>query len=294
MRREYGLLRPDMMCRRCDSKVACFSKSESTYFTLIAACIVILVCGIWSFCVLPFAVPLSKAIVVRCAKCSTKLETKQPFGLFSLQDEIFTLKFGDCIIVMTRTYFLVGLLVILSILTYYWYGSITPPREVVYSDATWEEYIKDCGMEVVLVNSIRASQVFKQKYEGKTVNWDGYLVKATENPGGYIFRGDHAAVILIKMLPSESDIHADLILTMDDSILWSQIDVLKTLKKGDHVKFEAEFINIGNENMLHHFHTNNIQKLDGFFPIADHVHVVNQRYNVNNAPSKILALENND
>ena len=35
----------------------------------------------------------------------------------------------------------------------------------------------------------------------------------------YWFRGEHAAVFLAKMAPSESDIHADLILSLTDDSL---------------------------------------------------------------------------
>jgi len=143
-------------------------------------------------------------------------------------------------------------------------------------------------MEVVLANGVRASQKFKTLYEGKTVQWDGYLVRATQNPGGYIFRGDHAVVILAKMVPTESNIHADIILTMDDHDFGSNISTLRSLQKGSHFRFNATFVSLGNENMLHHFHASYLEKLDGHMQIADHVHIVNQRYNVNNSPSKAL------
>jgi hypothetical protein len=148
----------------------------------------------------------------------------------------------------------------------------------VFLQTTWPEYLKDCGGEVVLQNSIRASEAFASKYEGNTVSWDGYLMRVTQNIGW--FAGDHAVVLLVKMQPSESDIHADLILSMDLHHFHHSKDVVEKLEKGKHFKFNATFVSPGNEQQLHHLHAHGILEDEGFLEIPDHVHSVNHRYSL--------------
>lgn len=230
-------------------------------------------------CLLPFVVPLSKAIVHRCSRCSLKLAVVHPFGLPNLKDEVVTFKCGDCAVVLSRRYVLIAGSLVASMILAYWVLSIPAPVEVIYSNTSWTQYLKDCGGEVVLRNSVKATTAFSHLYEGKTVAWDGYLLKVKENPSVW-FRDDHAVIILVKMQPSESDIHADLLLSMDDHDLADYRDDLAALDRGSHFAFNATFVSVGSENNLHHLHAHSIKKLEGFLEIADHVHLVNRRYNV--------------
>ena len=229
---------------------------------------------------MPFVIPLSKAIVLRCTRCDCKLDTRQPFGLFSLKDEVLTLKCGECAIVISRSYLLTGFTIIVCLFLYIWASAETVVQVRLHTGSTWPEYLEDCGGEVVLKNSIRVTDSFTRKYEGKTITWDGYLMRATENYGW--FRGDHAAVILVKMQPSESDIHADLILSMDDHDFYGNTAQLASLDRGSHFRFNATFVSPGNEQQLHHLHAHSIEKVEGFMEIQEHVHNVNHRYNLNN------------
>ena len=230
---------------------------------------------------LPFVIPLSKALATKCARCGTTLELKQPVSWLSLKDEVMTFKCGECAVVISRSYLLTAVIIISCVFLYIW---STPEHtghshEHIYSQATWPEYIKDCGGEVVLKNSIRATEMFSRKYEGKTITWDGYLMRATENYGW--FRGEHAAIVLVKMSPSESDIHADLILSLDDNDLVANTQALASLDKGDKFEFNATFVSPGNEHQLHHLHAHYIEKRDGHMEIPAHIHTVNHRYNLN-------------
>lgn len=128
----------------------------------------------------------------------------------------------------------------------------------------------------MIKNSPQVNLVFTSKYEGKTVRWDGFLMKATENQGW--FKGDHAVVLLVKMQPSESDIHADLILSMDEADFQENRKELASLDRGSRFEFNATFMNVGNEQQLHHLHAHGVRKVDGFMEIAPHVHNVNHRY----------------
>ena len=274
-----------MKCLQCDSNVITYCSPETTYFTVIASCITIAVFGLWSMFLLPFVIPLTKAMVIRCTRCDEKLEVKQPFGLFSLRDEVMTLKCGECALVISRSYLLTIVTIILCIIFYFWVSTEAVVHSRVYLKTTWPEYLKDCGGEVILKNTIRVTETFSTKYEGKTIVWDGYLMRATESYGW--FRGDHAVVILVKMDPSESDIHADLILSMDDSDFYSSKAALASLDRGSKFKFNATFVTPGNEQQLHHLHAHYLEKIEGYMEIPPHVHNVNHRYNLGPSGSQV-------
>ncbi|OMJ80716.1 hypothetical protein SteCoe_18967 [Stentor coeruleus] len=263
-------------CPQCDSIVETYNSSESTFLTIILSFITILIFGIWSIFLLPFVIPLSKSIVIRCSRCNERLETHQPFGLFSLKDEVQSLKCGECAIVISRSYLLSALSLIICFMVYFWLSTENLSKHIVNLNTTWPEYLEDCGGEVALENTIKVAETFSVKYEGKTISWDGYLMKATENYGW--FKGEHAVIILVKMQPSESDIHADLILSMDNEDFLQSRSALASLDRGSHFRFNATFISPGNEEQLHHFHCHSIENIDGFLDIPLHVHNVNHRY----------------
>jgi hypothetical protein len=263
-----------------------------SYYTVGAALLTVLCFQWWAVCLLPLVIPLSKAIVHRCSRCSLKLAVVNPFGLPNLKDEVVTLKCGDCAVILSRRYLLLTVSVLMSLILTYWLFNAPIPIQLIYSQASWPQYLKDCGGEIVLRNSVKATSVFSRLYEGRTVTWDGYLLKAKENPSIW-FRDDHSVVILVKMQPSESDIHADLLLSMDDETLGRYRDVLASLDKGSHFAFNATFVSVGSENSLHHLHAHSLDKLEGFLEIPDHVHLVNHRYNIQpQAPVQVVEVRN--
>lgn len=265
-------------CPQCDSLVTTYSSAETTYFTFILCFLTVLVFNLWSVCLLPFVIPLSKAVIQRCSRCDYILSTHQPYGLLSLKDEILTLKCGECALVISRTYFLAIVSVLIFIIIFVLAPAPVPSKPSLVLQTTWPEYLKDCGGEVILQNSIRATEIFSQKYEGNIINWDGYMMRINQNFGW--FKGDHAIVILVKMDPSESDIHADLILSMDDWDFNKWRSELGALDKGSRFRFNATFVSVGNEQQLHHLHAMAVEKIEGFLEIPDHVHSVNHRYTI--------------
>ena len=62
--------------------------------------------------------------------------------------------------------------------------------------------------------------VFNDKYENNVVNWSGYFaeVKAKQVPLFSWLNNNHHLSILVKMLPSESAIFADLVLSVSTEV----------------------------------------------------------------------------
>lgn len=132
-----------MLCHNCDTRVMTETLTENTYYTYLAAVLLILVFNVWSIFLLPFAIPLTRAIVRRCSKCETRLEVKTPMGLPSLKDEVLTLRCGDCAIVLSRSYLASILGVILTFILIFWMASIQVP---VHSKRIYRKlYINNMG-----------------------------------------------------------------------------------------------------------------------------------------------------
>ena len=88
---------------------------------------------------------------------------------------------------MSRLYALTLIaLSILSIIAYVYYGPTLSsgivsspykaPKESKLITATWEDFLKDCGGEVIVENFVHARSIFNRKYESNIVEWTGHFV----------------------------------------------------------------------------------------------------------------------
>jgi hypothetical protein len=48
-------------------------------------------------------------------------------------------------------------------------------KEVSYS---WEQFLQDCGGEVIIENNVHARTVFNEKYESNIIEWKGYFAES--------------------------------------------------------------------------------------------------------------------
>jgi hypothetical protein len=71
---------------------------------------------------------------------------------------------------------------------------------------------------------------------------------------------DHALNILVKMMPSESVLYPDLVLSVSTKVSVEKSALIKGLQKGDELEFTARVISLGNEFKMHHLHTLDIAK----------------------------------
>lgn len=273
-------------CHKCSTRVSSVVSTQVTLYSYIASFFCVLILQWWSILILPMLIPLSKAIVHRCSSCNNTLATYHPFGLPSMHDEVMTLKCGDCAVILSRTYTIILLILTLCGITYMSY-SIEPFKPSKFyidemSNATWSEYISDCGSDQVLKNSFRVSQVFKDKYKGKEITWDGYLFKIIEIDPRHRWHNAHPFLILTKMIPTESEVHADLIISLDNHEKGHYQEVIDSLTLGDHFRFNATLESHGDENKLHHLHGVYLEKLEGRLEISPNAHNTNIRYNIAN------------
>jgi len=87
------------------------------------------------------------------------------------------------------------------------------------------------------------------------VHWSGYFAEVKRRQTGVIlFGSDHHLSILVKMSPSESEIFADLVLSLSTIQYERQKSMFDSLQKGDEISFDAIIVNMGGEFKMHHLH----------------------------------------
>jgi len=78
----------------------------------------------------------------------------------------------------------------------------------------------------------------------------------------------HAVVLLIKMVPEESEIIPDLMLTFDTSEAEKYKDLLNDINRGQKVGFNATIKSIGADLQPKHVHAVNFWREEGFMEIS--------------------------
>ena len=97
-----------------------------------------------------------------------------------------------------------------------------PTTSIDIFDTKWDEFVTDCGGEVIVENYIHARSVFNKKYENNNVEWVGSYVESRLIPLNGVtrlFGSEHAMNIMVKMSPSESVQYPDLVLSVASNIL---------------------------------------------------------------------------
>lgn len=56
-------------------------------------------------------------------------------------------------------------------------GPYHTPTESKLITIRWEEFLQDCGGEVIVENFVHARSIFNKKYENNVVNWEGYFAE---------------------------------------------------------------------------------------------------------------------
>lgn len=135
--------------------------------------------------------------------------------------------------------------------------------------STWEDFLKDCGGEVIVENYVHARKIFNDKFENNIINWTGVYADTKQAQQFPFFQSDHAMNVLVKMQPSESAMYPDLVLSISSNLLKQKKTVFDSLQKGDEIRFRAKLMNLGNEFKMHHLHAIDIEKTGGFKQLSE-------------------------
>lgn len=106
------------------------------------------------------------------------------------------------------------------------------------------------------------------------MSWDGYVIRVDLNEQDPTRMDYHSVQILLKMNVSDTPegTGADVGLTFSEFNMERFSDVIENLHTGDHIKFNATMITLGDAFHLHHLRGWGIQKLPGHKDVYAHAH----------------------
>lgn len=156
---------------------------ETNLLGYLLAVMGILFFGALSMMLIPFLVGLTKQGVHKCAKCLNDVKQSSMFGLNSLEDEVIAKKVGNFGVILTRRQLLYMVMVIFAGLGIYMFilAEENAMMNRQTSSVTWEKYRDDCGFTTFQKNPRNAFRNFEFNYFGKSMSWDGYVIRVDLN-----------------------------------------------------------------------------------------------------------------
>ena len=61
-------------------------------------------------------------------------------------------------------------------------------------------------------------------------------------------------------------------MSLSERVLAINKDEIDTFKKGDHIRFNATLLSMGDQGHLHHLHVFDVKKIEGHMDVEAHVH----------------------
>ena len=107
------------------------------------------------------------------------------------------------------------------------------------------------------------------RHFGKAVTWDGYVVRVNLNDEDPLSLSYHSTNIMVKMETADipNGMGADLGVTLSEGNLEKYADTVESLHIGDHIRFNATLISLGDRHHLHHLRAFNLEKSPGHMDV---------------------------
>eukprot|EP00446_Apocalathium_sp_SHHI-4_P020444 CAMPEP_0177259630 /NCGR_PEP_ID=MMETSP0367-20130122/58754_1 /TAXON_ID=447022 ORGANISM="Scrippsiella hangoei-like, Strain SHHI-4" /NCGR_SAMPLE_ID=MMETSP0367 /ASSEMBLY_ACC=CAM_ASM_000362 /LENGTH=325 /DNA_ID=CAMNT_0018713947 /DNA_START=38 /DNA_END=1012 /DNA_ORIENTATION=+ len=244
-------------CAFCGRDTITFIEYESSWVTY-AVCIVLLFVLNWAaLCVVPVVYPLFKDVVHHCPRCLSVLATRSRVAISSFKQEVMSLRFGSCVVVLARKY-VIGLSAILLVIAGFNMmrnsGAASTDIEVWARgpdvSSSWQDFLRDCGFKSYLGNPIHVSVAFNEKFKNQTVSWEGQ-VHHVEDSLSFLWLNQRGAIFTHmdpQQFPQKRDM-ADLVLLFNDGDAVAK--AAGKLARGQRFAFEATFVEVGKRGAPH-------------------------------------------
>lgn len=264
-------------CPFCDAVSFSIVEYKTNVLGYMVGVMSILLFGFLSIIIMPFLVSLTKQAVHRCAKCLNEVKSNSFFGFSSLEDKLVSFQLGKFGIILTRRYLLYIVSVLTCALVIYVFvlteaGHNHEARPI--TELHWDNYRRDCGFNAFMKEPQKAVNRFDRVYQNQGVSWDGYVIRVSLSEEDSLNFAYHSASIMIKMEPEDQEgLHgADLGLSLSERVLTDYKYVIDNLHRGDHIRFNATILSMGDMQHLHHLHAFGFEKLAGHKDVEAHVH----------------------
>lgn len=187
-------------------------------------------------------------------------------GFSSLEDKVLSFKIGNFAIAVSRKYLLyISLSVFCAIVLFLLMTSgVGFPEERPITSITWRTFKEECGFDAFRKEPRKTIHNFDRTFSGKGISWEGYIVQVNSLSEESLAHFYHASSILVKMIPDDKSADdASLALTLSEHMTEKYKNELLQLDVGDHIKFNATIIGLGDQNHLHHLHSFGFKKIEG-------------------------------
>jgi len=171
-------------CPFCDAVSLSIVEYKPSLLGYLLTILSMLIFGILSLVLMPFLISLTKTAIHRCAKCLNEVKDNSYFGLSSLDDKLFSFNIGNFGVILTRRTILYLVLVITTFLAIYVFILVEDGvnHEITYiTKFTWVGYRSQCGFNAFMENPRKSKLIFDNKYRGRGISWDGYVVRVSLN-----------------------------------------------------------------------------------------------------------------
>jgi hypothetical protein len=120
----------EIRCPECNITTPGIVSMDVPWYIYLVGILGLLLIGKLFIILIPFLVLTMKNQIRRCPECHGILEAKNMFSVESLDDEVFTFKLSDMIIILKKKYLYVFVVVLFGVLCamYYYSNSAVDPR----------------------------------------------------------------------------------------------------------------------------------------------------------------------
>ncbi|CAD8051932.1 unnamed protein product [Paramecium sonneborni] len=238
------------ICPNCGSAKECIQEQVLSPASYIISLFCLLYCGIWCIFIIPLVFQSTKIIIKRCYYCNSELEKRNYFQLPNINDQVLQFRFGNCIIVVSRKYFMILLSIIFLLFFYFEYIVEKESKKIEFdlqTDKSWMDFLQFCGKFQFVENGLKARHQFETHFKNKIISWKGDYVQTKSN---YDQNFPFNYWVYIKMDPTETteDI-SDIALGVNSKLF--PLEIFTKLQTGKPINFEAKFLLLGSEYNFH-------------------------------------------
>jgi hypothetical protein len=212
-------------------------------------------------------IPLTQQTIHSCPRCLNKVGVRTFYDLFSLKDRVFSFKFGNFGILVTKKQLLgFFIFIFFSICFYLFFAAFDLNR--VFIKETWEDFKKECGAEQFIKNNEATETLCHSKYRYSDVSWKGWVIRV--NYDDY-FMARHKLSILVKMENNTNE-DPELYLKFSEHQYKQHQHEVFSITRGDYVAFNATIFFEGNSKNSPVLEAWGFEKQPGHVYIEPHIH----------------------
>jgi len=257
----FGTEQQMCVCPFCKVKMFTDIEQEVSWLGIILSIIFLIIFKIYGIILIIFLIKFTQNTIHSCPNCLNKVGIHSIFDTLTLKDKVFTIKFSNFGIIITKKH-LFGIILFLLFIGILYYILRTVSFSKLLVKETWNEFKKICTE-----NEVKC----KTKFLYQDISWIGFVIRVNFNDN---FFQRQRVIFLVKMDLDENVEKTDLILEVTDKIYNKyKIDIMN-ITRGDEIEFNATIKQTPNiyGNRVTYCILENIRLTGRNFHVNPHIH----------------------